>query len=419
MPENNANQSYYRRQLLKLALGSPLFIAFGVRSVFSADRSVLEKDLLAQSNVDSLAALITKPEEALNVFDFEPVAAKLIPPAHYGFVKSGAGDDSSVRENRDGLQRLKLRLHRLRGVDAVDTSVSLFGESWQSPIALAPVGSQRALHAEGEIATARAAKEVGHQMILSTATTTAIEEVVAAREAPVWFQLYAMSPWELTAKMIRRAEAAGSSVLVLTVDVFARGKKETLERYRKIDNRPCSACHIDHPLSRFLRKPMISDALAGMPSQLQLANPTWELVKRIRNATHMKLVIKGLETAEDAALALNNGVDGIIVSNHGGRAIDSARATIDSLPEVVAAVKGRMPVLVDGGFRRGSDIFKAIALGATAVCIGRPYLWGLGAFGQPGVEQVLRLLRAEFEVVMKQVGVRSLSEISSKYVTSV
>ncbi len=401
--------SQFRRQLLKFALGSPLLYALTGNRLLSADQTMPGPDLSAEQ----LSGLINSPEQALNVFDFEAVAAKVLPPAHYGFLKSGAGDDSTVRENRAGLMRHKLRLRRLTGVDTVDTTCSLFGESWQTPIALAPVGSQRAFHVEGEIATARAARELGQQMILSTASSTAIEDVVAARAAPVWFQLYALSPWELTESIIHRAEAAESSVLVLTVDVFFRGKKETFQRYSRIDNRECSACHQSGPLARFLSKPMIREATVGKTSELRLSNPTWELVKQIRNSTAMKLVIKGIETAEDAAIAMEYGVDGIIVSNHGGRAIDSARATIDSLPEVVAEVNGRMPVLVDGGFRRGSDIFKAIALGANAVCIGRPYLWGLGAFGQEGVEQVLRLLRAEFELVMRQAGVRSISEISS------
>jgi (S)-2-hydroxy-acid oxidase len=275
------------------------------------------------------------------------------------------------------------------------------------------------LYAEGEIATGRAAKNLDQQMILSTASTTAIEDVVAARNAPVWFQLYAMSPWEITEKMIRRAEAAGSTTLVLTVDVFSRGKKETLERYRRKDDRDCSVCHKPGPLARFMSKPMVREALTDQTIKLRLSSLSWDLVKRIRENTQMRLVIKGIETAEDAALALANGVDGIIVSNHGGRSLDSARATIDSLREVVAEVDGRIPVLVDGGFRRGSDIFKAIALGASAVCIGRPYLWGLGAFGQAGVEQVLRLLNAELEIVMKQAGVRSLRDINSSYVVNV
>ena len=394
-----------------MLLGSPLLYSLEFNPVIAGN----SEEQVCQCK--DFHRLIDTPEKALNIFDFEAVAAKKLPPAHFGFIQSGAGDDSSVRENRAGLERLKLRLHRLRDVDEVDTRCSLFGEIWPSPIALAPVGSQRAFNTEGEIATAEAARKLDAQMILSTASTIPVEEVSAARNAPVWFQLYALSPWELTKKIIRRAESAASPVLVLTVDVHARGKKETLARYSALDKRDCSACHQTGPMARFMNKPMVRDGLAGMTKKLQLANLTWDLVKRIRQFTDMKVVIKGIETAEDAALALRYGVDGIIVSNHGGRSIDSARATIDSLREVVTEVNGRLPVLVDGGFRRGSDIFKAIALGADAVCIGRPYLWGLGAFGHAGVEQVIHLLNKEFEVVMKQVGVKSLSEINSGYVT--
>lgn len=275
---------------------------------------------------------------------------------------------------------------------------------------IAPIGSQRAFHADGELATARASNSRGALLILSTVTTCPLEDVARAAGRAIWYQLYPTSKWEVTEKLARRAEAAGCPVLVLTVDLPVGRNTETLERFKRTDTRKCIGRHPAAPAASFRRKPMFDGIdMTG----ITLNNPamTWESVRRLNKATRMKLVLKGIETREDAKLCREHGVDGIIVSNHGGRAEDSGRATIDCLPEIVDAAAGRIPVMIDGGFRRGTDIFKALALGARAVCIGRPYAWGLGAFGQAGVEKVIDLLRAELTLVMRQCGARSIAEI--------
>jgi isopentenyl diphosphate isomerase/L-lactate dehydrogenase-like FMN-dependent dehydrogenase len=192
--------------------------------------------------------------------------------------------------------------------------------------------------------------------------------------------------------------------MVWTVDILGGRNLETAQRLRRLDTRECMSCHTTDPQVR-----------PGQPGRNTL---TWETLRRLKNTTAMKILVKGIETSEDAELCVRYGADGVIVSNHGGRATDTGRATIDSLPEVVQAVRGRIPVLVDGGFRRGTDVFKALALGARAICIGRPYMWGVAAFGQPGVEAVLSILRREFELVMAECGKRSLAEITSSSITA-
>jgi isopentenyl diphosphate isomerase/L-lactate dehydrogenase-like FMN-dependent dehydrogenase len=305
-------------------------------------------------------------------------------------------------------------------------SVRLFGGTWASPIILAPVSSQRAFHADAELASARAAAAGKHLQILSTLTSTAIEDVNKARGEPVWFQLYPTDQWSVTQGLVRRTQAAGCPVLVLTVDLQGGSNRETAMRARLRDARDCSACHKpgDKIAGQSGMGPVSVDGLRAMfrgldisqVSSYQHTGADWDYVKRLRDSTTMKLVIKGIVTKEDAALAVQHGIDGVIVSNHGGRAEDSGRATIESLVEVVEGVKRRIPVIVDGGFRRGTDIFKALALGANAVMVGRPYVWGLAAFGQQGVEAVLEILRRELGTVMKQAGTVSLDAINRSYV---
>lgn len=408
-----------RREFAKLLAASPLLAFAGglplLSRVFGAGPGAVTR-----SDLDSIAPalddLISSPEEAINVFDFEKVARAKLPPAHFGYLATGVEDDRTLKANREAFEKYYLRPRRLVNVSKVDTSTNLFGATWDSPIVIAPAGSQKAFHDEGESATARAARAEKHLQILSTVTTTSVEDVTEARGAPVWYQLYPTSRWEIARSMIKRAESVESPVLVLTVDIPSVNNRETELRYANVDKRDCSVCHVPGIEGSLSRKPMFKGAdLSGLSTFLAPAM-TWDFVKRLKDSTDMKLVLKGIVTAEDALLAVENGVDGVIVSNHGGRAEESGRATIDSLSEVVGAVKGRMPVMVDSGFRRGSDIFKAFALGADAVAIGRPYLWGLAAFGQPGVETVLKLLKAELSTVMMFAGVRSLGEISGSHI---
>jgi len=272
------------------------------------------------------------------------------------------------------------------------------------------VGAQGMFHANGELDVARAAQSKGALQMLSTVTSHSVEDVIKARGGPIWYQLYAVSNWGLTEKVVKRAEDAGCPVLAWTIDLLAGRNTELASRYRRIDSRQCADCH-GEPFGSITTRPMFN----GLDMKgVAINSPTfdWQYVDRLKKLTKMKLILKGIETREDARLCVEHGVDGIQVSNHGGRATETYRATVECLPEVVDAVGGRIPVLVDGGIRRGTDVYKALALGARAVGIGRPYIWGLSAFGQPGVEKVLEILNAEFQLTMKQCGARSLDEIS-------
>jgi 4-hydroxymandelate oxidase len=393
-----------RRRFLRFLAASPLALT-----------PSLLPSLLAQD-----PEVIARPDLALNVFDFEAAARRALPPAHFAFMATGVDDDRTVRANREGFDRYQVRARRLVDVRAIDMSVTLFGTTWDSPIVLAPVGSQGAFHAEGEVASARAARSRKHLQILSTVSSKGVEEVIAAREAPVWFQLYPTDQPAVGRALVKRVEAAGCPVLVLTTDLQGGSNRETQARGQRLDSRNCSSCHVAGPLGSSLgnvnsmvaRKPMfagldVSEVRATQPLEMD-----WDFAKRLRDMTAMKIVLKGIVTSEDAALAVEHGMDGVIVSNHGGRAEESGRGTIESLAEVVAGAGGRIPVLVDGGFRRGTDVFTALALGAQAVCIGRPYVWGLASFGQPGVEAVLDILRRELTTILRQTGTVKLTAIS-------
>ena len=402
-----------RRRLLKFLAGSPLLYPVGVAAS-------------AWQSGQRLDPIIDAASQALNVFDFEAAARERLPVAHMGYLESGSDSDGTLRANREGFSRFQLRLRRLVDVREIDMSFRLFGGTWSSPIILAPVGSQRAFHADGELASARAAAAGKHLQVLATPTSTAIEDVNKARGEPVWFQLYPTDDWSVTQGVVKRAQAAGCPVLALTVDLQGSSNRETELRARRRDTRDCSVCH--KPGNTLAGQsgmaPATVDGVRAMFRGLDLSRATshqnagadWDFVKRLRDSTTMKLLLKGIVTREDADLAVTHGIDGVIVSNHGGRAEDSGRATIESLVEVVEGVKGRIPIIVDGGFRRGTDIFKAIALGANAVMIGRPYIWGLAAFGQQGVEAVLDILRKELRTVMRQAGTVRLGAISRDYV---
>ena len=403
-----------RRRILQFLAGSP-FYAYGGLSAFAADGPTAPARLPDPIIWAPLKTedLIKSPKDAINVFDFEPVARVNIPPAHFGYMASGIDDEVTLRANREGFLKFQLRPRRLVDVSKVDMSTEILGVRYDTPIIIAPVGGQKAFHADGEIAVARAAKAGNHLQILSTATTSSVEDVTAARGAPLWYQLYASNKWEVAQAMVKRAERAGCVAVVVTVDRNGGRNQETLFRLRRTDARECSACHDRGNLQANLkRRPMYEGLdLTGL-THTQSSNMTWDFMKRLRDTTKMKIVIKGILAHEDAKIAADAGIDAIIVSNHGARSEDSGRSTIDALPEIVDAVGGRMPILVDSGFRRGTDIVKALAMGAQGVCIGRPYIWGLGAFGQPGVERVLELLRIETFAIMQQVGAPSIKQLT-------
>jgi isopentenyl diphosphate isomerase/L-lactate dehydrogenase-like FMN-dependent dehydrogenase len=392
-----------RRRFLEFLAASPLFSH--AISLSNAQSSVPS----APGPLD-LESLIADPRQAINVFDFEPVMKKNVPPAHFGYVTTGLNDEVTLRANREGFLKFQLRPRRLIDVSKIDMSCEILGITYDSPIVIAPTASNHAFHPDGEVAVAKAAKTGNHLQILSTVATTSVEDAAAARGAPIWFQLYPTQNWTVGDRLAKRAEAAGCPVIVLTVDTLGPQKWETYIRLRRTDTRECASCHT--PNSYLSRKPNFAGIdVSGVPGTAS-PNLTWDFIKRLRDTVRTKIVLKGILASEDAKLAVDTGVDAIIVSNHGGRAEDGGTSTIEALPEILEAVGSRMPVLVDSGFRRGTDIVKALAMGARAVCIGRPHLWGLGAFGQPGVERVLEILRAEVRAAMQQVGAPSLKQLT-------
>jgi isopentenyl diphosphate isomerase/L-lactate dehydrogenase-like FMN-dependent dehydrogenase len=403
-----------RRQFLQWLSGSPLLGLPGLAAWAAETPSKFPDPIIwAPFNPNEL---ITSPKDAINVFDFEPVARKNVPPAHFGYMASGIDDEVTLRANREGFLKFQLRPRRLNDVSKVDMSVEIFGSKLDTPIIIAPTGGNRFFHTDGEIAVAKAARAGNHVYTLSTSGTASVEAVTEARGAPVWYQLYASPKWEIAQALVRRAEAAGCPVLEVTVDRLGGRNQETLFRLQRTDPRDCKTCHQPGAAARAKRRPMYDGIDLSDMTNMESSNMTWDFIKRLRDITRMKIVIKGILAHEDARLCVETGVDGLIVSNHGGRGEDSGRSTIDALPEIVDAVGGRIPVLVDGGFRRGTDIVKALAIGARAVCVGRPYLWGLGAFGQPGVERVLELLRLELRAAMQQTGVKNVKELNPAFV---
>ena len=391
-----------RRRFVQFLAASPLFaqkaLAEGLRPSDPMEWAPRDLD-----------KLIEDPGKALDVFDFEPVMRKNVPPAHFGYMATGVDDELTLRANREGFRKFELRPRRLVDVSKIDMSTEILGVKYDSPIVMAPTGSNRAFHPDGELAAVKAAKAGNHLQILSTVASTSIEDAIAARGAPLWFQLYTTQRWEVAEALVKRAEAAGAPAIAVTLDVRSPAKWETLARLRRVDTRDCGSCH---GLNDYLsRKPNFSGIELGGVTGTVVTNLTWDSIKRLRDMVKVKLVLKGILAHEDAKLAADAGIDAVIVSNHGGRVEDGVSATIDVLPEIVEAVRGRMPILVDSGFRRGSDIVKALAIGAQAVCIGRPYLWGLGAFGQPGVERVLGILRFETRNAMAQLGAPSVKDL--------
>lgn len=389
-------QAIHRRELLRFLSASPLLAALPSWQALAAE------------------ARLATPAEALDVFDFEAAAEAIVPPAHWGYLQSGVDGNVTRDANHSAYAKWQLVPRRFVDVSNVALGTTLFGNALASPVMMSPIGSLRALHAEADLGVARAAKVKNQQQVVSTQMSDNIEDIAAARGAPLWFQLYTTNRIEVTRQMVQRAQRAGCVAVAVTVDLPAGRNTVTATRLRRQDTRTCGNCHqtdaAGNPRLSMSTKPMF----AGMDTQgLGLTSPSldWDFIKRLKDMTTMKVVIKGIEAGEDAAKAVEYGADGIFVSNHGGRALESGRGTVESLPEVVRAVGGKVPVMVDGGVRRGTDVFKALALGASGVGIGRPYVWGLSCFGQKGVERVLDILNLELRLAMVGCGARSIGEI--------
>jgi len=342
--------------------------------------------------------------EPLNVWDFERLAAERLDEGARGYYAGGAGDELTLQDNVEAFRRRRLRPRMLVDVEACTTATTVLGQDVSMPLLIAPVAFQRVAHPDGEVAMARAAKAAGTIMCLSTLATATPAEV-AATGAPLWFQLYVFRDEGVTRELIAQARDGGFRALVLTIDAPVRGNRER-------DVRSAFTIPDDiriAPLGRggITPKQVFDDISASL---------TWHDLERICSESGLPLLVKGVLTAEDAELACRHGASGIVVSNHGGRQLDGVPATLDVLEEVVEAVDGRVEVLVDGGVRRGTDVIKALALGAQAVLAGRAVLWGLAADGEAGARRVLELLQAEILGALQLVGCTSPSAVTRRHV---
>ncbi len=353
----------------------------------------------------------------INLFEYEEHAREKLPQAIFDFIAGGAEDEVTLRRNHEAYEGITLRPRFLVDVSRVDPSTSVLANSLPFPVLLAPVALQRVADPEGEIATARAAGAVGATMVLSTMSSCTIEDVASASAGPKWFQVYVNPERAVTEELVHRAEAASYSALCLTVDAPYLGRRE-----RDLRNRLEFPADINYSnLERHVDLASVTlgdygSALAAVAGRLINPAMSWSDLKWLRSITNLPVLIKGILTPEDARLAIEHGAAGIVVSNHGGRQLDGVPATIDMLAEIVEAVGGRAEVLLDGGIRRGTDVFKALALGAKAVLIGRPYIYGLAVDGEAGVAHVLHLLREEFTLAMALSGCASVSEINAALV---
>lgn len=350
------------------------------------------------------------PADVVAVADYEPYARNRLDPGTWAYISGGVADEQTLAWNRAAFDRLALKGRVLGDLKGGHTRLDLLGAALPHPILIAPMGHQGLVHGEGEVTTARAAAAVGALMVASTSATIDMETIAKAGEsAPQWFQLYFQTDRPLTEQLVARAEAAGYRALVVTVDAAINGVRNREQRagYKLPQNLvPANLRFHPPPPPRYL-KPDESLVFDGL---LETA-PTWADIAWLKTRTRLPIILKGLTAAEDATLALQAGVDGIIVSNHGGRTLDTLAASIDLLPEIAEVIAGRIPILLDGGIRRGTDVLKALALGASAVLVGRPILYALSVAGAPGVVHVLQMLATELEIAMALTGCRTLADI--------
>lgn len=355
-------------------------------------------------------------QQPINLADYEALARERLDAMTWGYYVGGSDDEVTLRRNRAAYEQIRLRPRVLVDVTACDLATTVLGMPISMPILVAPMAYHMLAHPEGECATARGAGMADAAMLVSTMATCTLEDVMAAATAPLWFQLYVYANRDISETLVRRAEAAGYRALVLTVDTPRLGTRERDVRNRFVlPPRMNMANFIPSGLEAMPAAETGSALAAHVAAQLD-PSLTWEALDWLRGVAKLPIVVKGILTGEDAALAVKHGADGIIVSNHGGRQLDGVAATIEALPEVVRAVEGRCEVYVDGGIRRGTDVLKALALGARAVMVGRPVLWALAANGAEGVAHALGLLRAELELVMALAGRPTIASIDASVV---
>ncbi len=343
----------------------------------------------------------------VNCADYEAVARQRLPAMAYDYIAGAAGDEITLGRNRAAFDALLLKPRVLRDVSGLDTALELFGTRLAHPILLAPAAYHRIMHPDGELATARGAGAAATTLVISSAANTTVEDIAAVATGPLWFQLYVQPDRDFTRDLVQRAEAAGCKAICVTVDTPVLGTRD-----RETRGGFCLPEGIDRANLRGCKGAKGGRVDAGGVYSDELdAALTWEAIGWLRSFAKVPLLLKGIMAAEDAALAVEHGADGIVVSNHGARNLDTTPATIEALPGVIEAVDGRLPVLLDGGIRRGIDVVKALALGARAVLIGRPYLWGLAAAGAEGVAGVVQLLRTELLKAMALCGCPTLAAI--------
>lgn len=355
-------------------------------------------------------------DDLVNIFEFEPVAKNKLPKTNYDFIAGGVDDEWTLRRNREAFQFITLRPRMLVDVTKLDLSLTLLGEKISMPILISPTGAHQLAHQEGELATVRGVGAVKTIMCVSSNSSYPIDKIGDTAAGPIWFQLYPGPDLPATRERVERALAAGAKAVAVTVDTPYSSHRERLLRNRVAQEVPpggASPNLVDRPGRRRVTP------TAPHPYRLNqrfTAQLTWSFLDELRSYTKVPILVKGILTPEDAKMAVQRGADGIIVSNHGARYLDTVPATIEVLPGIVDAVGGKMAVLIDGGFRRGTDVLKALAIGAKAVMVGRPPLWGLASFGQPGVVRVLELLQTELALAMGLSGRPNLDSIDRSLV---
>lgn len=355
----------------------------------------------------SLPPLTSIPPQVAAVGDYEPLARERLSEGAWAYFAGGAGDEWTLSENVAAFDRLPLRTRVLRDLTAATTRTTLFGCDLAAPILLAPVAFQRMAHPDGELASVIAAGALDTAMVVSTQASLTIEAIAGQAAAPLWFQLYIQPDRDFTAELVRRAEAASYRALVVTVDAPVNGM-----RYREQRAGFALPPGIEAVNLAGMRgaQPAARDALLfGTP--VLTSAPGWDAIAWLRGVTKLPILLKGIVDPDDARRAVSLGVEGIIVSNHGGRTLDGVAGAIELLPPVVDAIADAVPVLMDGGIRRGADVLRALALGARATLVGRPYIFALAAAGVVGVAHVLRLLRAELELAMALTGCPDIASI--------
>lgn len=417
-----------RRAFLKFLAASPV-LTVGAKSALAATAAEMPArpaDPYVWWPRDPNFA-VDKPEDALDVFELEAVAHTKVPIAHFAYMNSNADGDGGAIKNREDIAKFALRGHRLRDVRTVDPSINIFGAKYNMPYFFCPVGGPSAQNEAGNIGASRAAGKYNVAQMVGSSPT---DEVNKARNGTsTFFQMYINPNFEVCKNMLHNAESAGARVVGITVDLPSTRKMTQFERIKFKDTRICGTCHeIADPkypkgtverrvgstgsTSSVFTRAMTPEAKAYQGPPITL---TWESMKRLRDVTKMDVMLKGIMHPADAEMCVKLGY-GIFVSNHGGRNEDTSASTISALPDIVSIAKGKVPVFIDGGFRRGMDIVKALCMGADMVGFGRPWLWGLGSFGEAGVERVIQIINAEIVAAMQQLGAQSLKDLSSKLV---